>query len=206
MLINMALKRVVDFHGHLCPDLVLGGKVSEYIQKLWSAQTRSRGNLSIVAENCTSALDAIQIMLGTTIGNQRLMILDFGKHNYSVFFKQAAKGYRLSLRPQEYADEAVYQKLEKMVDQRSDRSTVMAFQKIIDDRVKYLLNRSVEELYAEQKIALERPPSETAGVYLVCQDCGEQVLKSRSIHFHGKTYCMPCFQRINNGCVYNSWQ
>jgi formylmethanofuran dehydrogenase subunit E-like metal-binding protein len=34
MIVNMALKRIADFHGHVCPDLVLGSKFCEYIQKL----------------------------------------------------------------------------------------------------------------------------------------------------------------------------
>ena len=34
MLLNVALKRIVDFHGHLCPDLVIGAKVCHYVQTL----------------------------------------------------------------------------------------------------------------------------------------------------------------------------
>ena len=45
--------------------------------------------ISIIAENSTSALDAIQIILGLTIGNQRLQIMDFGKHNYTIIGKNA---------------------------------------------------------------------------------------------------------------------
>ena len=83
MLLNMTLKRVVDFHGHLCPDLVIGRKFCQYVQKLISENESLGGGLSIIAENCTSALDSIQILLGASVGNQRLQILDFGKHNYT---------------------------------------------------------------------------------------------------------------------------
>lgn len=34
MLIDIAFNRVVNFHGHMCPELILGGKVCEYTQKL----------------------------------------------------------------------------------------------------------------------------------------------------------------------------
>jgi formylmethanofuran dehydrogenase subunit E len=60
MLLNMAFKRVVDFHGHLCPDLVLGAKFCEYVKKILLTSGELTGGISIVAENCTSALDAIQ--------------------------------------------------------------------------------------------------------------------------------------------------
>ena len=36
MLLNMTLKRAVDFHGRLCPDLVIGGKLCEYVQEFIS--------------------------------------------------------------------------------------------------------------------------------------------------------------------------
>lgn len=88
MLLNMTLKRVVDFHGHLCPDLVIGGKFCEYVQKFITENGELVGGLSIIAENCTSALDSIQILLGATVGNQRLQGLDFGKHNYTLLTKK----------------------------------------------------------------------------------------------------------------------
>jgi formylmethanofuran dehydrogenase subunit E len=50
----------------------------------------ANGIAAIIAENSTSALDAIQIMLGATLGNQRLKVMDLGKHNYTVIPKSAA--------------------------------------------------------------------------------------------------------------------
>ena len=64
MLIHMTFKKIVDFHGHLCPDLVVGGKACQYVQELISSKAFPDHNISIIAENSTSALDAIQIMLG----------------------------------------------------------------------------------------------------------------------------------------------
>jgi formylmethanofuran dehydrogenase subunit E len=62
MIVNMALKRIADFHGHVCPDLVLGSKFCEYIQKLLPSNKFANGIAAIISENCTSALDAIQIL------------------------------------------------------------------------------------------------------------------------------------------------
>ncbi len=98
MLLNMALKPIVDFHGHLCPDLVPGCKLSEYARRLLCPDGECNGGFSVVAENSTSALDAIQIMLGTTVGNQRFQVLDYGKHGYTLFSKNADSGFRASLK------------------------------------------------------------------------------------------------------------
>ncbi len=115
MLLNMHLKRIVDFHGHLCPDLVLGCKLCEYAQKLFSQGGELTGGISVIAENCTSSLDAIQIMLGTTVGNQRLQVMDFGKHNYTLLSKKAEIGFRLSLKEQHFGDEKEYRELEQKI-------------------------------------------------------------------------------------------
>jgi formylmethanofuran dehydrogenase subunit E len=113
MLLNIHLKRVVDFHGHLCPDLVLGCKLCEYAKKLFSQGGGLNGGISVIAENCTSSLDAIQIILGTTVGNQRLQVMDFGKHNYTLLSKKAETGFRLSLKKQHFSDEEEYRGIEK---------------------------------------------------------------------------------------------
>ena len=91
MVVNMAVKRVVDFHGHLCPELVIGMKACEYALQLLFQGKQPTERISVVAENCTSALDAFQVLLGVTVGNQALKVFDFGKHNYTFSRKKARR-------------------------------------------------------------------------------------------------------------------
>ncbi|PIU23820.1 MAG: formylmethanofuran dehydrogenase, partial [Chloroflexi bacterium CG08_land_8_20_14_0_20_45_12] len=77
MLVNMQLKRVIDFHGHLCPDLVIGCKAYELAMKTLCHRENLDGGLIVIAENTTNAIDAIQCLSGCTLGNQRLKIHDF---------------------------------------------------------------------------------------------------------------------------------
>ncbi|SDO35452.1 formylmethanofuran dehydrogenase subunit E family protein [Desulforhopalus singaporensis] len=72
MLANIAFKRVVDFHGHVCPELALGSKFCEYVQHLLNENVLDDNSFSVLAENCTSALDAIQVLLGVTVGTSAL--------------------------------------------------------------------------------------------------------------------------------------
>lgn len=207
MLVNMTLKRIIDFHGHLCPDLVLGGKACEYAQKLLSKNRGLDGGISIIAENCTSALDAIQILLGATVGNQRLKVMDFGKHNYTFSFKNGQNGFRLSLKQQHYGDEDEYRVLEeKIIKDQVTLDEVVHFQKLLDSRVKQLLTLSPEDLFDLELIEPIPQSTEMATIYLSCWKCGQQVLRSRTIDFKGKIYCIPCFQHMNTGCVYHNLQ
>jgi formylmethanofuran dehydrogenase subunit E len=42
--------------------------------------------------------------------------------------------------------------------------------------------------------------------YFSCCKCEQQVLRSRTIDFRGKIYCVPCFQRMNTGWMHYSIQ
>lgn len=207
MLLNMHLKRIVDFHGHLCPDLVLGCKVCEYAHKLFSQGGESNGGISIIAENCTSSLDAIQIMLGTTVGNQRLQIMDFGKHNYTLLFKKAEIGFRLSLKRQHFGDEKEYRVLEQKINNnQAVMEDVVQYQKMLDGRVKYLLGLVPEDIFSVKQVESAMPPFETADPLLQCSLCGEQVQKSREIEYKDQTYCIPCFRKVAKDCPYHTLQ
>ena len=207
MLVNMTLKKIIDFHGHLCPELTIGAKACEYAQKLLFENREPDGGISIVAENCTSALDAIQVLLGATAGNQRLKIMDFGKHNYTFSFKNEQNGFRLSLRRQCYGDEDEYRRLEeKIVKDQVTLDEVVHFQKLLDNRVKQLLSVSPEDLFDVERIETIPHPTEMATSYFSCCQCEQQVLRSRTIDFRGKIYCIPCFQRMNTGCIHYNLQ
>ena len=71
---------------------------------------------------------------------------------------------------------------------------VAQFQKLVDCRVKYLLKVTSEELFVVEPVESVQRPAETASIYLSCCQCGEQVLKSRTIECRGETYCIPCFE------------
>ncbi len=207
MLVNMTLKKIIDFHGHLCPELMIGAKACEYAQKLLFENREPDGGISIVAENCTSALDAIQVLLGATAGNQRLKIMDFGKHNYTFSYKNEPHGFRLSLRWQRYEDEDEYSRLEeKILKNQVTLDEVVYFQKLLDNRVKQLLSLSPEDLFDVECIETIPQPTEMATIYFSCCQCEQQVLRSRTIDFRGKIYCVPCFQRMNAGCNHYNLQ
>jgi formylmethanofuran dehydrogenase subunit E len=207
MLVNMTLKNVVDFHGHLCPELVIGVRVCEYAQKLFSENRKLDNGISIVAENCTSALDAIQILLGATVGNQRLKVMDFGKHNYTFSCNNRQNGFRLSLKQQHYGDEDEYRWLEGRIEnEQVTLDEVVYFQKLLDRRVKQLFASPLEDLFDMECIEPILKSTEMATIYLSCCKCEQQILRSRAVDFEGKIFCIPCFQRMNTGCIYHSLQ
>jgi formylmethanofuran dehydrogenase subunit E len=207
MLTNVSLKRVVDFHGHICPELALGGKFCEFVQGLFNDGVLPTSGFSIISENATSALDAIQVMLGATVGNQRLMVMDFGKHTYTLFSRPESRGWRLKQKPLCYGDEDIFSSLEQKISSNQALfEDAIHFQQLIDARVRQILALLPEELFTIEEVDAGNRPPESASVYLTCGACGEQVLASRSIESRNMTLCMPCFQKMSPGCTHYSIQ
>jgi formylmethanofuran dehydrogenase subunit E len=207
MLLNMHLKRVVDFHGHLCPDLVIGCKLCEYAKKLFSPDSDFNNGISVIAENRTSSLDAIQILLGTTIGNQRLHVMDIGKHNYTLLSKVTEFGFRLSLKQRHYNGEEEYHRLErKILNNLSVMDDVVQFQKLLDSRVQCLLGLIPEILFHVRHVESVPPPFETANAFSRCSICGEQVQESHKIDYKDTTYCISCFRQMTMSSPYYTVQ
>ena len=205
MIPSRTLRRIVGFHGHLCPDLVIGCKLCEYVRASLSSSEKFGPGISIIAENCTSALDAVQFLLGATLGNQRLQVMDFGKHNYVLLSNNAQTFYKFSLRQPQYADGDLYDVLgQKIMNHEVMLEEMVQFQELSDGRVKKLLALSPQELFEVEGIENYQLPVKKASVYLACEKCGHPILKCRRMDFQNKTCCIPCSRRITSGCALSS--
>ncbi len=201
MLVSMTVKRVVDFHGHLCPELAIGMKACEYASRLLiENEDQPVGRLSVIAENNTSALDAFQILLGVTVGNQALRVLDFGKHNYTFSTNDSEKSFMLRLRTLAFGDEVSYEMYEqKIAENRITLDEVVEFQQLLDARVDKLLSSLPEELFELDAECGHPLTFETPTTYVLCSKCGQQVRRDRAQKMHGGFCCDPCLTATEAG-------
>jgi formylmethanofuran dehydrogenase subunit E len=207
MLVNIALKRVVDFHGHVCPELALGSKFCEFVQHLLDEKVLKGNGFSVLAENSTAALDAIQILLGVTIGNQRLMVMDYGKHNYTLYSGHQDQGWICRMNALNFADEKAFHRLEeKIMNDNALLEDIVSFQQLIDARVRRIFALSPEELFVIEPTRCAQQPQESTSLYTICSICGEQVLTTRCIERRNKLLCLPCFQKEAPGCTHYGMQ
>ena len=201
MLVNMELKRVVDFHGHLCPDLVIGCKAYEFALKILSKKEKPDGGLIVIAENTTSALDAIQRLSGCTLGNQRLKIHDFGKHKYTFLNSRTGLGVVISLKEQDFKDAPRYLELEeKATKGEATVEDIAHFRRVLDDRVKLLLSLGYDELFNAKMTTRKPPRTETFASLVQCHRCGDPVLETRLINIDGLFLCKQC----SSGLIWSS--
>ncbi|MDY6853184.1 MAG: FmdE family protein [Thermodesulfobacteriota bacterium] len=197
MLVNMQLKRVVDFHGHLCPDLVIGCKTHETAMKTLACKENLDGGLIVIAENKTSAIDAIQCLSGCTLGNQRLKVHDFGKHKYTFFVSRTGLEVKLSLKEQNFRDEPEFLDLEEKAEKgEATVDDIARFQRLLDERVKMLLSLRHDALF-DTVITLRKSPRIEMFTDLArCDRCRDLVLKSRLVNIKGFSMCRQCFSYL----------
>src|SRR5512135_1143809 len=104
---------VVDFHGHSCPGLALGYRVSLRTLREFKGRAEDEELVGIV-ENNSCAVDAVQVMTGCTFGKGNLIFRDNGKQVYTFIKRPSGRGIRISIdwkRPPEAAEEkAIWEK------------------------------------------------------------------------------------------------
>ena len=72
----------IDFHGHLCPGLAWGIRVSEAALAMLGPRSQDE-ELVAVVETDSCAVDAIQYLTGCTFGKGNLRYLDHGQNVFT---------------------------------------------------------------------------------------------------------------------------
>ncbi len=193
---NEQLEGVVDFHGHNCPGLAIGIRVSELCLRELGHNDDS--SLVAICETDMCGVDAIQYLTGCSAGKGNLIFRDYGKMAFTFFRRSDRKGFRVMLN-QDF-----------MKEERKEMSRLMGLtfegNANIDEETactdirekceKGYLEASLEDLFivSEPEISLPRPAKILQS--MTCDDCGEIHMESRSRRFAGKTLCIPCFEKV----------
>ena len=188
------LKDVVKFHGHICPGLALGYRVSKFIVKEFGEKALDEEIVAIV-ENSSCAVDAIQVMTGCTFGKGNLIFKDYGKQVYTFVRRPSGMGVRISVRWQS-PDETEKEKQRWERYMRGDRSkeVLRTVHKRKSNKIEAILKAEDKELFKIVKEKVNLP--EEARIYpsIRCALCGEKVMEPRARVKNGQIVCIPCQQ------------
>ena len=92
--------RAAAFHGHVCGGLTIGYKASLYAMELLDLTLTEKGNAGCVSvdeqvvcisENDACGVDAIQVILGCSIGKGNLLFHMRGKQAFSFNNRKTGK-------------------------------------------------------------------------------------------------------------------
>ena len=92
-------KDCVAFHGHECGGLTIGYKASLYAAQLLKLEFSDDEQVVCISENDACGVDAIQVMLGCSVGKGNLLFHMRGKSAYSFYNRKTGESVRLVLKP-----------------------------------------------------------------------------------------------------------
>jgi formylmethanofuran dehydrogenase subunit E len=173
MEVSELMKRATIFHGHICPGVAIGVLVAKYAIENGFEHSPDEELVAIV-ENDNCSVDAIQALLGTTFGKGNLIHRDYGKNNFIIFSRKAKKGVRLSLKSTFFDKK------------KANR----------DERVKLLLESSLEEIFDIEEVEYNPPPKAQIEESISCDICKELTMSSRMIDYQESKMCIPCYQKF----------
>jgi formylmethanofuran dehydrogenase subunit E len=177
------VRRVADFHGHMCPGLAMGIRASEVALEQIGSHADDEEVVAIV-ETDMCGVDAIQFLLGCTFGKGNLVHRDYGKNAYTVLRRSDGKAVRISEQPG-------MRTATPLEPEPQGEDEFFARQR---ERVDQILTVPLEELYQVREVQIDPPHLARVFTSVACAACGEATMETRIHRLNGDELCPPCFE------------
>jgi formylmethanofuran dehydrogenase subunit E len=164
-------KDCVAFHGHECGGLTIGYKAALYAIKQLKLEFSDDEQVVCIAENDACGIDAIQVMLGCSIGKGNLLFHMRGKSAYSFYNRKTGASVRLVLKP------------------RPSMSKEESFA--------YYQACQPEDMFEVKQTTISVPEKARLFTSFVCDCCGE-VTGANWVRLSGdQKLCLDCYERYD---------
>lgn len=165
-------EKCVEFHGHSCGGLRIGYQAARYAMELLNIGFSDKEQVVCISENDACGVDAIQVMLGCSIGKGNLLFHMTGKQAFSFYNRASGQSVRLLLK----------QKPADMTPEESSR---------------YYFDHSCRELFTAMPARLPLPtPAKIFDSYN-CECCGEKTGANWIRIVDGRKLCLDCCGTYN---------
>lgn len=91
-------EKCAAFHGHVCGGLTIGYKAALYAVELLDLSFSEDEEVVCICENDACGVDAIQVILGCSVGRGNLLFHIRGKQAFSIYNRKNGKSVRLVLK------------------------------------------------------------------------------------------------------------
>ena len=194
------LKAAVTFHGHLCPGLIIGYRAAKLAAKELDIRRDKDEELVAVVENDACGVDAIQWLLGCTIGKGNLIFRDQGKHAFTIFRRDTGKAVRLVYKGQAGANTPEGIVLRKKVMEGTASTEEKAqFEVQKNQRMREMMEAADGELFESKQPAFLVPERARIFDSFSCEACGEVTMEPRMRLVAGKKVCLACAEPYHRG-------
>jgi len=193
------LRDAIRFHGHVCPGLVIGYRVAKVARLVLGVERSEDEELVAIVENDACSVDAIQSLLGCTIGKGNLIYRDYGKQVYTIISRDSGRAIRIALksdagRPPEI--EVLFQKAQKNEVSTEEQEILNTFRQ---KRMEEFLQMEDADLFKIEGVELNMPEKARIFRSVRCHYCGEKVMEPRARIRDGEVACIPCSIEYSRG-------
>jgi formylmethanofuran dehydrogenase subunit E len=194
-LVPERVKQVIAFHGHSCPGLAIGIRAAELALREMGASSQDE-EVVAVAETDMCGVDAVQFLMGCTFGKGNLIHLDYGKNAFSFYRRSDGKGIRVITRPEVFnrPESEIVRLRGKMVKEGLEPDEKASLKELTAAKSREIMDADLETLFDVKPAPGPIPKKARILDGLVCDECGERAMESRTRRFQGKTLCIPCFE------------
>jgi len=164
---NKNWEKSLQFHGHECPGLAIGVRASEAAIEKMELTFSEDEEVVCISENNACGVDAIQVLLGCSIGKGNLMIRLKGKHAYNFYDRKSLKTLRILLKP---------------------------FVKEMDraERQRRILTDPLDSLFEFKEPVIPLPKKAEIYQTITCESCGEGTAEPFIRLKNGEKICLDC--------------
>ena len=155
----------VAFHGHACGGLTIGYKAAVYAMELLGLTRAEDEAMVCITENDACGVDAIQVILGCTVGKGNLLFHLRGKQAFSFYERNSGRSVRLVLKPTpDFPDK--------------------------ERKFRYLQDTPAAALFDKKETVLSLPERARLFVSKPCSCCGELTAESMLRMETGQLVCL----------------
>lgn len=186
------LEMAIQFHGHICPGLLMGVRVAEFAQEKLGISQAADEELLAVVETDSCGVDAIQAILSCTFGKGNLIFKDYGKNVYTIASREKQRALRIAQRynNQKSPESMRYRELAQKK-YLTDAETAEK-ENLIGIIFEKIMSTPFEEIFSWQEIDFDFPPRAQIRATLQCAVCGEGVMDSRATETPHGFICPTC--------------
>ncbi len=165
---NNYWEKCVAFHGHECGGLTIGYKAALYAIELLDIDFSEDEDVVCVSENDACGVDAIQVILGCSVGKGNLLFHMRGKQAFSFYDRKGDKSVRLVLKP---APEGM------------ERAETFKYYQALEPK----------DMFDVKEATVKLPERARIFKSYTCEGCGEKTAESMTRLEDGKKLCLDCY-------------
>lgn len=186
------LELAIQFHGHICPGLLMGVRAAEFAQKYLDIDPDQDEQLLAVVETNSCGVDAVQAILGCTFGKGNLIFKDYGKNVYIIASREKNRAVRIAQKfePEPHPDSLRFREL-RLKDTLTDEESAEQ-EGLLGAIFERLLSEPFENLFTWREIDFIFPPKAQIYKTVPCSLCGEGVMEPRAVKNGQKYICPDC--------------